>query len=67
MEAYLRHVFARTADHPITPITELLPWEYRSVGAYGASISMTGMPIETSTSVGKVIYYFRILRVCTVD
>ena len=32
-EAYLRHVFARTADHPITPITELLPWEYRSVGA----------------------------------
>lgn len=28
-EAYLRHVFERTADHPINRIDELLPWNVR--------------------------------------
>jgi transposase len=29
-EAYLRDVLSRIADHPITGITDLLPWNTRS-------------------------------------
>jgi transposase len=36
-ELYLRHVLERIADHPITRIGELLPWNLTDLGALPSS------------------------------